>query len=179
MTTLGPEWVPGPDGIPRRDAARAVLFDAQGRVLLVHGHDAHKPSHRWWFTVGGGRMEGESAREAAVRELAEETGIRLSVDDLEGPVLYRESLFRFSNVTSRQDELYFVAYLDNSDVQIDHSGLTAPETSVLDEFRWFTPAELEEVARKSDVYPRALPRLVRKWAGGWDGTQEVIREFDS
>ena len=111
MTDLGPEWIPGPDGIPRRDAARVVLFDGSGRVLLVRGHDAHNPGRHWWFTIGGGLAQGESAQQGAVRELREETGIVLSPHELVGPVLYRESLFRFANVTARQDELFFTAYL--------------------------------------------------------------------
>lgn len=179
MTDLGPEWIPGPDGIPRRDAARVVLFDGRRRVLLVRGHDAHNPARSWWFTIGGGRTEGETAREGAVRELGEETGLILPPQDLVGPVLYRESLFRFSNVTARQDEFFFAAYLAQRDVQIDHSGLNAHETSVLDEFRWFTPDELEATARTTEVFPRALPRLVRAWAPGWDGVREEIREFDA
>ena len=36
---LGPEWVPGADGVRFRRAARVILLDADDRVLLLHGSD--------------------------------------------------------------------------------------------------------------------------------------------
>ena len=75
MAELGPDWVPGPDGIPYRRAARVILLDDADRVLLVRGHDVDQPERSWWFTVGGGIDGGETPRQAAVRELREETGI--------------------------------------------------------------------------------------------------------
>ena len=48
------DWTMGPDGIPFRNAARVILFDAQGNTLLIEGHDKDNPSRHWWFTVGGG-----------------------------------------------------------------------------------------------------------------------------
>ncbi len=44
--------------IPRR-AARVLLLDGAGRVLLLRGFDPAMPEHRYWFTVGGGLDDGE------------------------------------------------------------------------------------------------------------------------
>ena len=52
---------------------RCMLFDGDNRVLLVR----HTYMDGWHFP-GGGVDPGESAREAAVRELFEETGLRPS-----------------------------------------------------------------------------------------------------
>ncbi len=169
MTDLGPEWVPDGDGVPHRQAARVVLFDADGRVLLLRGHDSHDLDHNWWFTVGGGKLDHESDMECALRELREETGIQLNEDDLEGPILYRESQFPFANVTARQDEHFFLAQLDRRDIKVNQARLTELEQEVLDEYRWFTPDELAEEAERSNVYPVHLPELVRNWVRGWDG----------
>ncbi|HMQ65784.1 MAG TPA: NUDIX domain-containing protein, partial [Arachnia sp.] len=100
----GEGWVVGPDGMPRRDAARVLLFDGAGRLLLVNAHDAQDPARSWWFTIGGGIDDGESARDAAVREVREETGIVLAPEDLVGPVALRSSVFDFFARHVRQDE---------------------------------------------------------------------------
>jgi 8-oxo-dGTP diphosphatase len=54
----------------------AVVHDAAGRLLLIQrGHDPHRG--RW--SLPGGRIEaGESAEEAVVREVREETGLDVS-----------------------------------------------------------------------------------------------------
>ncbi|MEU8657011.1 NUDIX domain-containing protein [Actinoplanes philippinensis] len=51
--------------------ARTVVFDEQGRLLLIQRSD----NHRW--AIPAGAMElGESMQDCAVRELWEETGLR-------------------------------------------------------------------------------------------------------
>ena len=103
------DWPLDADGYPHREAARVLLFDDEGRVLLAKGHDEDQPERFWWFTIGGGIEEGEDPRSAAVREVFEETGIELDPDDLVGPVLYRTAEFDFLAVTARQDEWFFIA----------------------------------------------------------------------
>ena len=115
MSADGPgDWPRDSEGYPHRQAARVVLFDARGRLLLAIGHDADDPARQWWFTIGGGIEEGEDPAAGAVREVREETGIRLRVEDLVGPVLYRTAEFDFAAVTARQDEWFFVCLLYTS-----------------------------------------------------------------
>lgn len=60
MSADGPgDWPRDSEGYPHRQAARVVLFDARGRLLLAIGHDADDPERQWWFTIGGGIEEGE------------------------------------------------------------------------------------------------------------------------
>ena len=93
---LGSDWPIDQDGYPGRYAARIVAFDSRGRILLISGHDFSDPTHRWWFTPGGGIEGGETREQAALREFKEETGITLERDQLQGPVLYRESFAKVS-----------------------------------------------------------------------------------
>jgi 8-oxo-dGTP pyrophosphatase MutT (NUDIX family) len=64
-----------------RYACVAVL-DRQGRVLLQE-RDEHAPvAPETWSLPGGGLLPDETYDDAARRELAEETGVRLGADDL-------------------------------------------------------------------------------------------------
>lgn len=168
MAELGPDWQPGPDGLPYRRAARVILLDEADRVLLVRGHDVDQPSRTWWFTVGGGIDTGETSREAAVRELREETGIALWADDLVGPVYTRSALFDFFARLCRQDEELFLARVRSSDLTpLTHEAWTDLEADVLDELRWWSVDELETV--DIEMFPAGLPALVRSLLPGWDG----------
>jgi ADP-ribose pyrophosphatase YjhB (NUDIX family) len=62
----------------------AVVFDAQGRLLMIQrGHD---PGAGLW-SIPGGRIEpGETDEQAVVRELLEETNLQVMVGRLVGSV---------------------------------------------------------------------------------------------
>lgn len=164
---FGPEWVPGPDGLLTRDAARVILLDEDDRVLLVRGHDVDAPDRSWWFTVGGGIDAGEDARAAAVREVREETGVHLTPDDLVGPVYTRSALFDFAARTCRQHEQLFVARVRSTDLVLSRDGWTAVEHDVIDELRWWDLDALADV--RIEVFPAGLAELVRAVLV-WDGT---------
>jgi 8-oxo-dGTP pyrophosphatase MutT (NUDIX family) len=168
VAELGPDWVPGPDGIPYRRAARVILLDEADRVLLVRGHDVDQPGRSWWFTVGGGIDAGESARQAAVRELREETGIALAEPALVGPVYTRSALFDFFARLCRQDEELFLARVEAAALPpLSHDEWTDVEVDVLDELRWWHLDALEAV--DIEVFPSGLAALVRALLPGWDG----------
>lgn len=153
-----------------RRAARVILVDAQDRVLLLRGHDADNPTRHWWFTVGGGIDPGEDERDAAVREVAEETGLHLERDDLEGPVLTRSAIFDFAREHCLQHETFFLVRLDqgrHGGSELSRAGWTDLESSFLDECAWLTLEELRGVS--IEVFPASLPDLVEHLLVGWDG----------
>jgi 8-oxo-dGTP diphosphatase len=62
-----------------RPGGGLVLVDAAGRVLLQQRDDDTGPEgYGRWALPGGGREGDESPRDTAVREIAEETGLRLA-----------------------------------------------------------------------------------------------------
>jgi 8-oxo-dGTP pyrophosphatase MutT (NUDIX family) len=136
-----------------RQAARVLLLDGAGRLLLFRGHDPARPElGSWWFTVGGGVDEGESVRDAAARELLEETGLSLPADSFAGP-LYREyAEFSIAGTDYFQDNEFFAVRVEHHDVDI--TGFTDLETTFVVEHRWWS---LEELRTTSDtVYPVGL-----------------------
>jgi 8-oxo-dGTP pyrophosphatase MutT (NUDIX family) len=140
-----------------RLAARVLLINAAGEVLLLHGFDpADRDRGSWWFTPGGGLDPGEDPRAGAVRELFEETGLKLAPDELAGPVHERIAEFTFGNAEYRQSEVFYVARIETWTV--DTSGFTAVEQECVDGHRWWSRAELAATTER--VYPEALPALL-------------------
>jgi 8-oxo-dGTP pyrophosphatase MutT (NUDIX family) len=140
-----------------RLASRVLLVDRDGRILLFRGCDPGDPAAgEWWFTPGGGRDEGETAQECAVRELHEETGLLLAPDEVGAVVHERVTVFPFDGVTYRQSEDYFLVRVDAHDVDTDRFS-PLEMVSVL-EHRWWSLEELR--ATEETYYPEELLDLL-------------------
>lgn len=175
-SALGDDWVPAADGLRERSAARVILLDAEGRVLVMRGHDVNQPERSWWFTVGGGIDAGETPEQAALRETHEEVGIVLDTADLVGPVLTRTGIFEFFAETCRQHEVFYLARTPEA-VEVTTVGWTAAERELLDEMAWLTAAELR--AQPLEVFPPELPDVVDQLVAGWDGqVRHLGEQFD-
>ncbi|GAC1349434.1 MAG: NUDIX domain-containing protein [Ktedonobacteraceae bacterium] len=61
-----------------RIAVSALIFD-EGRILLAHRRDID-----WWNLPGGGMEPGETVDEALHREVFEETGLQVEIEQLAG-----------------------------------------------------------------------------------------------
>jgi ADP-ribose pyrophosphatase YjhB (NUDIX family) len=68
-----------PDANSIVPAVSVVVPDGQGRILLIRRTD-----NNYWSIPGGGMEPGESVRQAASREVKEETGINCEVTGLVG-----------------------------------------------------------------------------------------------
>lgn len=148
------------DKLNHRTSARVVLLDEDGAVLLLCGSDpAIALAPRWWFTVGGEVRPGERLAEAAARELAEETGLRVAPADLVGPVWRRDEVFEFNGSMIDSEEFYLVHRTRRFEPTLD--GRTPLERSYIHGARWCGPADIAElVAAGEVVYPRQLGELL-------------------
>jgi 8-oxo-dGTP pyrophosphatase MutT (NUDIX family) len=140
-----------------RLAARVLLLDREGRVLLFQGCDPGDPGRgSWWFTPGGGRDEGESPQECAARELREETGLAVAPEAIGGAVHERLTVFPFEGTTYRQTEDYFVVRVDAHEV--DTAGFSEVEHRFVTGHRWWHPDEIRTTGER--YYPEELLELL-------------------
>jgi 8-oxo-dGTP pyrophosphatase MutT (NUDIX family) len=144
-----------------RRAARVLLVDGADRVLLFRGFDPTTPDDRYWFTVGGGIDPGETAAEAGVRELREETGLVLSPAELGEPVWHDVDEFPIEDTWYHQEQEFFLARVPRWEV--DNSGWDAVERRTMDIHRWWSIPELAATTER--FYPEELPDLLRRLLG--------------
>jgi 8-oxo-dGTP diphosphatase len=94
----------------------------------------HRPRHRDWSLPKGKLDPGESWRDAAVREVEEETGFRVRPVKRIGRTRYRDAKGR--------DKLVRYWLMDLADGE---NGKGFERNSEVDELRWLTPAEASEL----------------------------------
>ncbi len=121
-----------------------VLLDPDGRVLLAH---ATETTH--WDIPKGARDEGEAERDAALRELVEETGIVLAPERLIdlGRFVYRndKDLYLFAaRLAGAETDL--AACVCTSMFPSRATGNSIPE---MDAFRWVEVSEVACYASRS------------------------------
>jgi 8-oxo-dGTP pyrophosphatase MutT (NUDIX family) len=139
----------------KRRSAKVLLLDPEGRVLLFSGVDPAEPSRPpTWFPVGGGVDRGETLEEAAVREVEEETGLR--IDGLGPVVMTRHVEFTFDGGSYDQEETYFA--VRTAAFTPDPKGWTETERNVMVCSRWWSLEDLRTT--DETVFPENLAALV-------------------
>ena len=149
---------PVPDDRPRnrRRAMRVLLVDGDDRLLLFRDSDPGlEPVPVFWITPGGGVDPGESDAGAAIREIAEETGLAIGADDLVGPLAERVVVHGYSDVVTTQDELFWFVRCEAFDVST--AGHTEVELATMTAHRWWSRSEVAHATE--DIWPRDLLRI--------------------
>jgi len=139
----------------QRSTVRVILISPDDQTLLFQDSDPGLPELRWWVVPGGGVDPGESQHQTAVREIAEETGLLLTEDQLVGPVARRHVVHGYSDQVIEQDESFFLAEVPL--FAVDISAHTEEELLTLQEHRWWPRTEL--VGTAEWVWPAQLLEL--------------------
>jgi 8-oxo-dGTP pyrophosphatase MutT (NUDIX family) len=140
-----------------RPSARLLITAPTRRVLLfrfVHKSGA-LAGKAYWATPGGGVEHGETFADAAIRELREETGIRIAQVSL--PVGRREVLLQLPDgELVRAVEQYFVVDTDTESISRD--SWTAEEREVIADHQWWSREELSSTTET--IYPEGLVEML-------------------
>ncbi|MGR7002592.1 NUDIX hydrolase [Yinghuangia aomiensis] len=147
-----------------RRAVRVVLLDASGRVLLFNNNVARSRPSIWWDLPGGGLDPGETYVDAAVREIFEETGLRLDPADVGSPIWRRSSTWTRGEFRRVQHEYVVAARVAGEAPEIDAHGWTQEEVDEYVGARWWTVDEI--VSSREHFYPGRLPELLPRFLAG-------------
>lgn len=140
-----------------RRVSRVVLLDEQDRflLLLTASPRLQTPVVRW-LTPGGGVEDHESHAEGAIRELFEETGLR--VDSVGEPIwsIEGQSIFNDGHVQSTYSE-YFVVRTQSFELTNEH--WMENEFVDITDVRWWA---LDELVNSGEQYsPEPLPEVIQ------------------
>lgn len=142
-----------------RKASRLLVINPSQEVLLfrfVH-KDGPLAGQNYWATPGGGVEVGETFEVAAIRELREETGIK--VDAVAAPIADRKvALMLPCGETVLAIEQYYVVH--TPDEALSKAEWTAHEVQVMADHRWWSAKALRST--EETVWPQSLIEMLVK-----------------
>jgi len=134
-----------------RRVSRVVLLDENDRfLLLLTASPRLQTPVVIWLTPGGGVEDHESHAEGAIRELFEETGLR--VDSVGEPIwsIEGQSIFNDGHVQSTYSE-YFV--VRTTSFELTNENWMDNEFVDITDVRWWTVEELNTSGEKYSPEP--------------------------
>lgn len=142
-----------------RHGARCIVIDEQDCVLLI-GRYATPDRPARWILPGGGIDPGETMRDAAARELREETGLHVAPGALTGPVARQLYLRIKDDGTFTQENHFFFIRVERFDARV-----TGGDAYELDfEFIWIAADDFAATDGVENVEP--MLQIVKRLLSG-------------
>lgn len=142
-----------------RKASRLLVINPAMEVLLFRFVHKEGPlaGKNYWATPGGGVEEGETFEAAAIRELREETGIKVQAVQL--PLAEnRFPMMLPSGETVLAVEQYFLVHVP--DAIVSRAEWTLEETQVMEDHHWWSAQALRLTSDR--VWPDTLDGMLVK-----------------
>jgi 8-oxo-dGTP pyrophosphatase MutT (NUDIX family) len=156
-----------------RTSVRVVLRDDGDRVLMFRTVDPTMPElGEWWELPGGGVEPGESYAETAVREVREETGFELQVDEVSPASWRRDSTYVRRHTRVWQHEVVVHARVPGLAPVPGSAGRTPEEIDDYIDHGWWTVAQIREAGLRT--FPARLGELLDDFLAG----VEIDEGFD-
>lgn len=121
-----------------------VLPDEEGRILMVKQNHEGKDI---WMVPGGGIEAGENAKEAAIREVLEETGLTVRINRL---------LWHVEEVSENRGQRFvnfFLGEITGGELELGEDPELDTDNQVLREVRFLSKKEILSLER---VYPEYI-----------------------
>lgn len=137
----------------RRHSVRAIILSVpENRVLLIRYRFPGRDEDMW-LTPGGGIEAEESQEDALVREIFEETGVR--IDEWQGPMWKRRHAFEYLGETYDQAEQFYLVRVPEFE-PTHHQNPAEFEQDSFRGFRWWSLADI--VASTERFVPSKIGR---------------------
>lgn len=131
-------------------SVRVVVFNDEGQLLMVQERDDDR------YTVPGGWCDVyESARENGVKEVLQETGLKVETDRL--LAVFQRELYKDFPTMISEYVLYFSAHVMGGELRHNHETLSAG---------WEDPSDLPPLSRKTS--PFELSKALEVYSGKLD-----------
>ena len=151
-----------------RKSIKVILVNPRNEIVLVLVDDPRivdengKYNGQFWNLVGGALEDGETPKEAALREIYEEIGIDANKIKFGHEVWHGEIVLQIAENETLIDQRFFVA--STTVENFDQSHLTEDEKGKVKTVKWFALDDIKN--SKETIYPKKLAEYLEPILAG-------------